>query len=321
MTPLLLPLVLFLAFLGAPVFPALAQGDPPAAAVPAQAVAPSPEARGDAAALGFAALPEAEEHYRSAIELLENPKGLTPAGRQTARREFEAGLALEPDNLDARILYSRVLLRLGAEEESLKEIDGLVEKYPDDASVRRARGFLSVTEAPRFDVAEQDFLWLSGRQPGDSQIWTGLGFARFQQGKLVGAREAFHKALETDPANLEARNNLGWVEFKNNHFDESEKAFLDVVSRDAAYVGSHFGLAKLYEERGDLGKAIEEYNKLLDLTPNFVYFLDLLLLYLRHYQMAFYVILAVVGAIFVRAWIKVARRDKDREAQAGQYRK
>ncbi|MEW6775858.1 MAG: tetratricopeptide repeat protein [Bdellovibrionota bacterium] len=293
----------------------------PAVAQDAVALPPPAEAEKEKPSLGFAALPEAEAHYRSSIELLEAPSGLTEAGRKAVREEFEKGLALEPQNLAARILFARVLLRLGGDDaEAIKILDDLVREYPEDADVRQGRGLVSLGELARFDVAEEDFAWLAAHGRGTADHLTALGFARFQQGKLFSARQAFRDALAEDPAAVEARSNLGWVEFKDGRPAEALGHFAAVVEKDPQHVGAHFGLAKVYEETGDLGKAIDEYNVLLSLMPNFVYFLDLLILYIRHYQIIFYVLGGVIVFLFVRTWVRTVRRDRLREAQAAKMR-
>lgn len=279
--------------------------------------------------LGFSTHPEAEAHYRKALGLVDDYRGLTVAGVKEARAEFRKGLAMEPDNQLARLMWARVMLRLTNYEVSVEEVGkieqrardilaGLDLSGEDGLQIRKERARVYLYELQELDKGEADLVYLVEHGEPDVEVLLALGQTRFYQEKYFAAKQAFKKALALAPDNIEARNNLGWSEYQEGNYAAAQKHFDQVLARDAQYVGSILGLAKVYQGRGELGKAIGQYNQLLELSPNFVYFLDLMILYVRHYSWVFIILGLILLGVFGKSLLHSLSRDKRRSAAAAE---
>lgn len=275
--------------------------------------------------LGFSTNPDAEPHYRKALGLVDDYRGLTWAGVQTAREEFQKGLAFEPDNQLAQLMWARLILRLTnyelsvesaakIEEEARAIVEGLDLSGEDGLLIRKERASVYLYELQDLERGEEDLVYLAEHGEPDAQVLLALGQTRFYQEKYFAAKQAFRKSLEIEPDNLEARNNLAWSEYQEGDYDEAEQHFDEVLSRDEHYMGSLLGLAKIYQARGELGPAIEKYNALLEISPNFIYFLDLMILYFRHYNYVFIVLGLIAAGFFIKSLTHTMSRDKRRAA-------
>jgi tetratricopeptide (TPR) repeat protein len=68
-----------------------------------------------------------------------------------------------------------------------------------------------------------------GRWPSSLAAAMGLGNSRYAAGQLREAEEAFRTAIEIDPENGDAYNNLAMALARQNRFEEAEKAVLEAI--------------------------------------------------------------------------------------------
>jgi protein O-GlcNAc transferase len=142
-----------------------------------------------------------------------------PAAAQAA---FERSLAVQPGQ-------AHVLSNLGAARRSQGDLTGA------EAAYRQALEINPDLQEAYANIAN---LLSDQRRPAEAEAAVGqalakgaatanmmmtLGIARFQQGKLVGAAEAFQRALALDPQHFEACRNLGATLASLTHFAEAEQ--------------------------------------------------------------------------------------------------
>lgn len=289
--------------------------------------------------------------FRDAFTRLAPGPGYAP---QQAVQKAEQALALEPDNARGQMLYAEVLVRSGREndglafvqkklgerpgetiyktsiaqiyfsqkrdEEAYRFLDGEIEKDPGNTELRLFRGDARLFITAEFDKAETEFAALVQGGKADARLWTSLGFARFQQGKLVSAKEAFGHALDADPSYVEAINNLGWVFHKENRFEDALRQFDRALELRADYRPAWLGRAYTYRDQGDLRSSLKAYKKLLELDPNFVLVLDMLVLYVRLYLWVIGILLAAGLVWFGRLYLRAVRRDRRKAERAAARR-
>ena len=121
--------------------------------------------------------------------------------------------------------------------------------------------------------------------PQDASVWLELG--QLQQkmaGQVAAALKAYEKAAgvlqhrgQTVPAEL--WNNLGVIRAKLGKLETAETAYSYAIrvcklggakdDFDAPCISTQYNLGRLYEERGELERATEQYKKILRAYPNY----------------------------------------------------
>lgn len=103
-----------------------------------------------------------------------------------------------------------------------------------------------------------------------SRLFNNLGYIYEDSGKATEARFAYEKALELDPANLQAELNLAYILEKLQNYDEAINRYrklLDKYPENAEYV-NRLGFA--YEQAHDYRRARKTYERAVRLNPGYI---------------------------------------------------
>ncbi len=85
---------------------------------------------------------------------------------------------------------------------------------------------------------------------------------------LKRSKKYLDKALDIDPGLTEARYVLSLLLFFGyNDVDGAIKEALKIVKQDPKNVDAHFALGRFYYEKGELGRALNEYIKITNILP------------------------------------------------------
>ena len=90
----------------------------------------------------------------------------------------------------------------------------------------------------------------------------------YRSGDVCGARERYFTALEIEPELLEARANLGCVLLECQQADLAIAAFEGALAQYPDYADVHFHLARALEELGEANRAVQHWQRFLELAPN-----------------------------------------------------
>ena len=93
-----------------------------------------------------------------------------------------------------------------------------------------------------------------------------LGNFYLSQKLYQPAQNEFTKALQVDPDNKIALINLGYTFFEMGNYEQTLSLLSQMVEDDIAY--AYYLRGKVYREQLELEKAIEQYEKLIELIPN-----------------------------------------------------
>ncbi|MEY2702014.1 MAG: hypothetical protein RLY43_647 [Bacteroidota bacterium] len=102
-----------------------------------------------------------------------------------------------------------------------------------------------------------------------------LGLESYRRFDYKESENYYLQALEIDPNNKYARNNLGISLNFQGRFFEAEQEYLKSIEIDASYLSPLNNLGMLYQEIGDYDKSIIYFNKAIDLNPNRQTFLNI----------------------------------------------
>ena len=123
---------------------------------------------------------------------------------------------------------------------------------------------LANSDYPR---AESLLVKITQIQPELSGPWLNLGQVYLAGNRTGSARLAFERAIEANPTNCAAYNQLGVLARKEGHFSEAESSYLACIDRDPTFPQVYLNLGILYEVYlGKLPQALEAYREYQDLN-------------------------------------------------------
>ena len=107
------------------------------------------------------------------------------------------------------------------------------------------------------------------------EIVAAVGRVYRDQGNLQLAEQAFRRALQANPVDAEAYNNLGVVLERQGKLDEALQCFEKAIERRPNYRLAHFHIGRILVNRREYTEAIEHFKKTLtpedDYTPTYLY--------------------------------------------------
>ncbi len=130
----------------------------------------------------------------------------------------------------------------------------------------KALGDLFLT-APRrlFDQAVEAYTKALDIRPFYAEAHVGLGDAKAAQGDVDGAVTAYQKALSFNPINAKVYVSLGKLYYSEKGlYYESVQAYKKAIDLDPAFLDARMGLAEVYEDKGLYQEAIGEYKRVVD---------------------------------------------------------
>jgi len=147
-----------------------------------------------------------------------SPAAGSPAAGSPERQPADAVKAAERLN------------RQGRHDEALGATDAYLRAHPDDPAGRFLRGVI-LTDLGRDGEAVETFTGLTVDHPEMPQPYNNLGVLYAQSGQLQRARESLELAVEADPADPVALENLGdvYVRLAVDHY--ARAAGIDPASR------------------------------------------------------------------------------------------
>ncbi len=124
----------------------------------------------------------------------------------------------------------------------------------------------SLERAGELDESEKAFHRLLEMRPADGQALNYLGYMWADKNvHLDKAREMLERAVARDPRNGAYQDSLGWVYFRLGRLDLAEKHLKVAAEHDPEDPTIHEHLGDLAHKQGNLGKAVAEWEKALEL--------------------------------------------------------
>ncbi|HEX8200766.1 MAG TPA: tetratricopeptide repeat protein, partial [Isosphaeraceae bacterium] len=184
---------------------------------------------------------------------------------EKALEAARAVLALDPNDLSALQLVGSALSRLGRHAEAIAHYQSLLERMAgSEEAVRLAHSGLSnvYVAAGELDKAEAELEGLLEKAPDDAGINNDLGYLYADRGKDLEKAEAMiRKAVQEEPTNGAYLDSLGWVLLKRGKareaLDPLEKAVQELGSDPTLY--DHLG--DVYFQLQEFRKARDAWQK------------------------------------------------------------
>ncbi len=219
---------------------------------------------------------EATRRFRD--YLLEDPYSRQAAEAHHALAQI--GARAGPAAADDAAQHEELATRLTKLHDFLSSYQARLAADPTDAEAAYgvATAYLNLYQSMGKDArlratAEKALMHVLSLKNDDERAFYNLGFIRTEERRWNEARELFEKSLAVNPDYSRARQNLGMLLLKLGQKDEARADFQRIVAsatdkEDLAR--ARLQLAEMYElgtEAGDVERAIEQYEALLELYP------------------------------------------------------
>jgi tetratricopeptide (TPR) repeat protein len=103
--------------------------------------------------------------------------------------------------------------------------------------------------------------------PTNFEAYNNLGILYQMLGDTKSALTAYQKSTDTNPMYEKGYNNLGLLFLLEGHYEEALEVFQKVLGINANNIESHINLGVLFKKQGQWEKAIECYQKALAINP------------------------------------------------------
>ena len=131
-----------------------------------------------------------------------------------------------------------------------------------DKHQRLFHGALTAMKKQRYAQAEQLLLELTQVAPKLSTPWANLGMIYLAQDRGEEATGALSKAIEINPANCPAHNQMGILARQHGDFASAEASYLACLQRVPRFRDAYLNLGILYElYLGRLPEALDAYRQ------------------------------------------------------------
>lgn len=194
--------------------------------------------------------------------------------RETARRWFDAALAVNPNANNAHYLLGQLAMEEGEYEAAARSLARAVDLRPDKDAYREAllRALLADHRWPQAALQAQVLL---DRAPREGRLWAYLGLALIGSGRDQEGRGALSRFRELAPADtatahVVARFNLqaGIEAYSVGERAAAETAWREALNWQEGLVGACYNLGVLLVEEGRLAEARPFLARVLELAPD-----------------------------------------------------
>ncbi|MFI5384898.1 MAG: tetratricopeptide repeat protein [Fimbriimonadales bacterium] len=242
---------------------------------------------------------EANSHNTLAVILRDRKKF------KEAEAEYRAAIALDSGFLEAHDALGKELLRIGRIAEAEAEFREMIRLDPDNADGYKNLGAVYMNYERRAKEAEELFKKGLTLTPNDPDMLNNLAVCYDSEGKYDEAVAVLRKALPLAPDNPNTLNSLaydlamtgknldealvmarkavkidpldfitetlGFVLFKHGDLDEAVATIKKAIGMwngpPVSLADAYVDLGAVYEKKGDVKTALEQYRKALSLNP------------------------------------------------------
>jgi tetratricopeptide (TPR) repeat protein len=218
--------------------------------------------------------PNIRREARISLGLLRAARFDEVGDHEGALAEYDALLALAPEDVTMIGERARLLAELGRDDEADAALRRILEIAPDNLGIRLRLAFVYRDRGDNPGFLEQlsAIIDLGPRSPESLQARTLLGFddamERFEAGDHDGAAEIFERVMAAVPHDPLTRYHLGDTYFQQRRFAEAEAMLTEVIRIMPDFQLAHLTLGRLYETLERPDSAIRAYERVLALGRN-----------------------------------------------------
>jgi protein O-GlcNAc transferase len=176
---------------------------------------------------------------------------------------FQEAIAKRPDTADAYRYLAFVYWQNGRPEDAIRTLETALKHGVSHRDVRVKLGiYLAET-----GHADRAIGLLDGLAGDDIEALNALGIAYGQAGRAADASRTFHRALEIDPTNGLAWQNIGTLELRGGDRQAAESSLRRALSIDDSLPGAHTTLGVVLAQTDRKTDAVDEWKRAVALNP------------------------------------------------------
>ena len=176
---------------------------------------------------------------------------------------------LRPDDHAVPHLIGRILQRMGQPDEARKAFESSIELNP--GFLPALSGLVAqdlLDEEP--GLAVERLQQATDSRPVGRGLHHLLGTVHARAGRIDEAEQAFRQEIEIEPRQIASYVALARLLYKYDRLNDALDEVEDALSINANIPSALMLSGMFYELRGDLSQALERYEQVLALSPNFV---------------------------------------------------
>lgn len=220
-------------------------------------------------------LPQAESHYRSAMELDASYQDAIDALADVLSQQgkgieavalYQAQIEKNPDDLKTRTTLMEAMVAAEDHDGAIEQARQILLKDPKNVGAYRSlsRVYFAKGEYEMSQLCADKAKTLA---EGDAGIYNNMGVTYLMMDDEAAAIEEFKTARKLDPDNLEANLNLGWVAVNSGDYLLAQDCFEKALDGSPGSIDAKLGLAIALRGAKDYEGAAKLYDEILSADP------------------------------------------------------
>jgi tetratricopeptide (TPR) repeat protein len=184
-----------------------------------------------------------------------------------ALKEADGILAIDKNNLRARLIRSGALMGVGDKDKARTELELITKTSPQNQEARYQTGYLAYQEKD-YKKSEQIFSEIYKSNPNDTRGLMGVTESLAADKRMDDAIKEIQKAIDRDPQRGELKLALAKYYFRAERYDDALGIYRALLTQDPRSPGLLFQMAETERRKGDLNAAAETFRRCSQSAPS-----------------------------------------------------
>jgi len=181
-------------------------------------------------------------------------------------KEAEETIALNKNDLEARLARSSALLALGDGQKARDEIEGILQVAPNNPDARYQSGFLAWQQKD-YKRAQDAFTQLSKINPKDSRGLLGVVETLAAQNRLGEGIKLVEDAVAREPGRADLQLALANLYVRDMRYDAAIARYQDLLKKEPKSADLLLRVAETQRRKGDINGAIDTFRRASQAAP------------------------------------------------------
>lgn len=189
-------------------------------------------------------------------------------------------LNTNPNDINALALRTVSMAKQHKLDPAQAELDKLLKKYPNNATLHYAQGLVYLQRTTSSDVDHikntrglinsslKEFISAVNLNSNYYQAYNAMGVATLKLGNRNDALDLFNTAVKINPSFATAYDNIGIVEMMNGNLDSAESYFMKAMKYNTHNPTAWYHMGQVETRRGNYSKALTWVNHSVHVNPN-----------------------------------------------------